>query len=123
MSENKDGNNQMDTDLRKKEEEPDSECGNLSYFTCPVCGELLHKKNLPDMESVIYDNLYHEGGVRIGSLRVWLHCDFEHLYDEEGFTIENPHDLVGYVDTAFDQSGECIKFSLSEVCPAKKKAM
>jgi len=34
-----------------------------------------------------------------------------------------PHDLVGFIDTAFDQSGECIKFSLSEIHPAKKKAM
>jgi len=37
--------------------------------------------------------------------------------------IEDPHDLMGYVDTAFDQAGEYIKFSLSEVYPAKKKVM
>ena len=33
------------------------------------------------------------------------------------------HDLVGFIDTAFDQSGECIEFSLSEIHAAKKKVM
>ncbi len=81
MSENKDGNNQMDAE-DEKEEESASKCGNFSYFTCPVCGELLHEENLPDMESVILDNLYYGGDVRIGSLKVLLYCDFEHRYDD-----------------------------------------
>ncbi len=87
-------------------------------FTCPVCGKLLHEKNLPDMESVIYDNLYYRGGVRIGSPRVLLYCDFEHRYDEERFTIENPHSLVGVVDAEFDQ-GECTDFAIAKIRPAE----
>ncbi len=32
-------------------------------------------------------------------------------------------DMVGIIDAGFDQSGECIKFSLPEMHPAKKKVM
>ena len=90
-------------------------------FVCPVCGRLLHEKNLPDMESIIYDNLYDQGGVRIGSPKVRLYCDFEHCYDEEGFTMENPHNLVGAVDAEFDQAGDCTTFVLVEIHPAKER--
>ena len=87
-------------------------------FVCPVCGKLLHEKNLPDMESVIYDNLYYRGGVRIASPKVQLYCYFDHRYDEEGFTIEEPHGLVGVVDAKFDQ-GECTTFAIVEIHPAE----
>lgn len=90
MSENEDGNNQMDAE-DEKERKSDSECGNLSYLTCPVCGELLHEENLPDMESVIYDSLYYGGDNCIGSLKVRLYCVFEHRSGKEGVTIEEPH--------------------------------
>ena len=87
-------------------------------FVCPVCGKLLHEKNLPDMESVIYDNLYYRGGVRIASPKVQLYCYFDHRYDEERFTIENPHSLVGVVDAEFDQ-GECTGFVIAKIRPAE----
>ena len=87
-------------------------------FVCPVCGKLLHEKNLPDMESVIYDNLYYRGGVRIASPKVQLYCYFDHRYDEERFTIEEPHGLVGVIDAEFDQ-GECTGFVIVEIRPAE----
>ena len=123
MSENEDGNNQIDADFKQKGRKSDSECGNFSRFVCPVCCELLHEKNLPDMESVIYDSLYYARDVCIWNSRVQLYCDFEHRYDEEGVIIEEPHDLAGFIDAGVDFSGECIKFPLSEIHPAKKKVV
>ena len=94
--------------------------GNLGEkkFVCPVCGQILHEKNLPDMQSIIYENLYDQGGVRIGSPKVRLYCDFEHFFDEEGLTMDDPHDLVGAVDAEFDQAGDCTRFVLVKILPA-----
>ncbi len=110
MESSKDGTGITDGNFREKK--------SLIY---PVCGNLLHERNLLDKESIIYDNLYHQGRVRIGSPRVRLYCDLEHRYDEEGFTMDDPHDLVGVIDTAFDQSGECIQFEVIEIYPAEKE--
>ena len=112
------------TSLKRFTEGDKNQDGNLEgkKFVCPVCGGFLHEKNLPDMESIIYDNLYDQGGVRIGSPKVRLHCDFEHCFDEEGLTMDNPHDLVAFIDAEFDQAGDCTKFVLSGVHPAKKES-
>ena len=110
MEGSKDGTDNTDGNLREKKS-----------FVCPVCGNLLHERNLLDMESIIYDNLYHQGGVRIGSPRVWLYCDFEHCYDEEGLTMDNSHDLVGVIDAEFDHAGECTAFDIVEIRPAQTK--
>ena len=102
--------------MEDRKEGTDRNCNHgEKKFVCPVCGQLLHERNLPDMHSIIYDNLYLQGGVRIGSPRVRLYCDFEHCFDEEGLTMDNPHDLVGVVDAEFDQEGDCTRFSLSEI--------
>jgi len=110
MERTKDGTDNTDGNFREKKSP-----------ICPVCGNLLHERNLPDMEGIIYDNLYHQGRVRIGSPKVRLYCDFEHCFDEEGFTMDDPHDLVGVIDAAFDQSGECIRFEVIEIRPAEKE--
>ena len=97
--------------------EDGTEPGNLGEkkFVCPVCGRLLHKKNLLDMESIIYDNLYHKGRLRICSSRVHLCFDFKHCYNEEGFRMDDSHSLVGVVDAEFDQAGDCTRFVLKEI--------
>lgn len=101
---------------RRDSTEPDN-LGEKRLF-CPVCGQILHERNLPDMQSIIYENLYAQGGVRIGTPKVRLYCNFEHYFDEEGLTMDNPHDLVGIADAEFDKSGECTAFELVEICPA-----
>jgi len=86
---------------------------------CPVCGRPLHDDNLVDAKSIVEDNLYYVGGVLIVS-DVWLHCNFEHRYTEEGTTMENPHKLIAVVKAAFDKKGKCITFDIVEVHPAEK---
>jgi len=108
--EGKDGTGSTDGNFREKKS-----------LICPVCGNLLHEKNLPDMEGIIYDNLYHLGGVRIGSPKVRLYCDFEHCYDGEGFTMDDPHELVGVIGAAFDHAGECTAFDIVEIRPAQRE--
>jgi len=83
-------------------------------FVCPVCEKPLHTSNLVDMKSIVEDNLYYVGGVKIVSDTI-LHCDFEHRYDEEGFTLENPHPLVATVKAAFDITGDCIHFTIVDI--------
>jgi len=118
MSENKDGNGQMDTDFGdEKDKESDSECENFSTFICPVCGKLLHEVNLPDQESIIEDSLYHVGGFRIVNSQIQLHCDFVHRFEKEEVTMDQPHDLTGLVTAVFDGLGNCIQFNLVEVYP------
>ena len=92
----------------------------VATFCCPVCGNPLHETNLPDKESIVKDNLYHEGGVLILSSHVLLRCDFEHLFEKEDITLDEPHELVAFVEAVFDETGECIQFNISEIHPAKK---
>ena len=88
-------------------------------FICPVCGNQLHETNLPDKESIVKDNLYHEGGVLILSSHVLLRCDFEHLFEREDITLDDPHKLVAFVEAAFDESGECTRFVLVGIYAAE----
>jgi len=99
----------MDVILRN-EKEP--------IITCPIDGKPLHVNNLVDVKSIVDDNLYYVGGVLIVG-KVRLLCDFQHHYDEEGATIEEPHTLVAVIDAEFDQSGRCIHFDTVEVQPVK----
>lgn len=86
-------------------------------LVCPVCGNLLHKNNLVDIRSIVEDNLCYIGGVRIVNSKIELHCDFDHRYREEGFTIDEPHGLVAVIDAVFDGAGRCIQFEITKVCP------
>lgn len=81
---------------------------------CPVCRNPLTKMNLVDKKSIVEDNLYFVGGVLIVG-KVRLLCDFQHRYDEEGITLENPHTLTALIDAEFDDKGECIHFDIMEV--------
>jgi len=120
MSENKDGNGQMGTDSRdEKGKESDSECENFSNFICPVCGKSLHEVNLPDQESIIEDSLYYVDGFRIVNSQIQLHCDFEHRFEKEEQTLDEPHGLTGLVNVVFDGLGNCIQFNLVEVYPRR----
>ena len=120
MSENKDGNGQIDTDFRdEKGNESDFECENFSDFICPVCGKLLHEVNLPDQESIIEDSLYYVDGFRIVNSQVQLLCDFVHRFEKEEVTLDEPHDLTGLVIAVFDGSGNCIQFNLVKVHPRR----
>lgn len=67
---------------------------------CPMGGRSLHKDNLVGAKSVVEDNLYDMGGVRIVS-NVRLECDFEHQFNEEGFTMDDLHKLVMVINTEF----------------------
>lgn len=108
-----------DTMKDRKDGTEEQDSGEKITFVCPVCGKLLHERNLPDMHSIIYDNLYLQGGVRIGSPKVRFYCDFEHCFDEEGLTMDNPHDLLGVVDAEFGPAGDCTRFSLSDIRAAE----
>ena len=90
-----------------------------NVIICPVCGNPLHETNLPDKESIVKDNLYHEGGVLILSSHVLLRCDFEHQFEKEDITLDEPHELVAFVETAFDESGECTRFVLVKIHAAE----
>ena len=109
---------------RKKEEEGHTDSGKdlpeehtKERIVCPVCGKVLHEDNLPDKESIVKDNLYHEGGVLILSSHVLLRCDFEHLFEERDISIDDPHQSVAIVSATFDGSGECVQFEIVEVLP------
>jgi hypothetical protein len=84
-------------------------------IVCPVCGRQLHDTNLVDAEGIIDDKIYSEGEVLIVDSEVTLLCEFEHRYDEDGVTIEGPHNLVAVVDAEFDGSGECIRFVITDI--------
>ncbi|KYK28910.1 MAG: hypothetical protein AYK19_20485 [Theionarchaea archaeon DG-70-1] len=84
-------------------------------FFCPVCKKPLHEDNLVDMKSVVEDNLYYVGGVRIMNFRVPLACDFQHHFDKEEVTIDEPHKLVAVVNAEFDGSGKCVHFDIVEI--------
>ena len=87
-------------------------------IVCPVCRKPFHEDNLVDMKSVVEDNLYYVGGVRIVG-NTWLYCDFEHRFDEKGVTMNEPHKLVAVVNAEFDGSGKCIQFDIVEVLPTE----
>lgn len=89
-----------------------------SRIDCPVCGRPLYKGDLVDVKSVVEDNLYDMGGVRLVDSKVRLECDVEHRFDEEGFTLDEPHELVVVVDAVFDGLGNCVQFAIKEVVPA-----
>ncbi len=99
--------------------EEDKEKGDTT-FSCPVCGARLHETNMPDKESIVEDNLYREGGVLMLSSHVLLRCDFEHQFEKEDVTVDEPHGLVALVEAVFDESGECIQFNISKIHPAEK---
>ena len=86
-------------------------------LVCPVCGRLLKKGDLVDAQSVVEENLYDMGGVRIVDSHVRLECDVEHRFDEKGFTMDEPHELVVVVDAVFDGLGSCVQFAITEVLP------
>jgi len=98
---------QADIDLFEEHEE------NMR-FICPVCRKSLHEDNLVNMKSIVEDNLYYVGGVCIVG-DVQLYCDFEHQFDKEEVTMNEPHKLVAVVNAEFDGSGACIQFKIVEV--------
>jgi len=88
-------------------------------FICPVCGKLISGKYLPDIQGYIEERLYFAGGFRVISQTI-LECDFEHFYDQEkDEMLEEHHSLVATVETAFDTSGKCYQFNISEIRPAE----
>jgi hypothetical protein len=83
---------------------------------CPVCGKRLHENNLVDRKSVVEDNLYYVGGVRIVNSRVQLHCDFEHQFNIQGIRMDKSHPLVAVVEAVFDAKA-CTNFEIVEILP------
>lgn len=83
---------------------------------CPVCGKRLHKNNLVDRKSIVDDNLYYVGGVRIVNSRVQLQCDFEHQFDIQGLRMDESHPLVAVVEAVFNEK-ECIELKIVEILP------
>ncbi len=87
-------------------------------IACPVCGKVMSEKYLPDTKGFIDERLYFCNGFRVIAATV-LECDFYHVYDEEEETmLEEPHDLTATVNVAFDKSGKCTAFDITEVRPA-----
>jgi hypothetical protein len=84
---------------------------------CPVCGSQLHEINLVDKEGIIDEMLYSYEGLLIVDSEVTLLCECEHRYDEEEFTLGDPHKIVTVVDAVFDGSEECTQFEITEIRP------
>lgn len=97
--------NHSDADVGRKHEKD---------TICPVCKKLLHKDNLVDMKSIVEDVLSIDG-VRIVGCTVRLECDCKHRFDEEGFTLDEPHKLVAVVTVEFDETGKCVQFAITEI--------
>ena len=105
-------------DDRKKKEQTGTVVKD-DILACPVCGRPLYKGDLVDVESVVEENLYDLGGVRIVDSHVRLECDVEHRFDEKGFTLDEPHELVVVCDAVFDGLGSCVQFAIAEVVPVE----
>lgn len=107
--------------MKKMEEKEHADKGidslstSKEVFVCPVCKTPLNTINLVDAKSIVHDNLYYVGGILIADSHMCLYCDFEHRYDENGNTLENPHPLIAKVRAVFDTSGECVHFDILEV--------
>lgn len=86
-----------------------------SKIVCPICGEELHEDNLPDVKSVVTENLYYLGGVVIVNSSVWLLVDFWHEFTGGGVTLDNPHPLTAVLMGEFDGQGGCIHFEIKEI--------
>jgi hypothetical protein len=88
--------------------------------TCPVCGRLLGDQNLPDIEGVIKDGIFHlDENNRIINSRVTIEHEFDHFYnEEENKEMNEPHSLVSIIEAEFDDKGDCIRFDILEVRPA-----
>jgi hypothetical protein len=91
------------------------------HCTCPVCGKLLGDQNLPDIEAVIKDEIFHlDENNRIVNSRVTIEHEFDHFYDEEeDKEMNEPHSLVSVIEAEFDSKGNCIRFDIVEVHPTE----
>jgi predicted transcriptional regulator len=87
---------------------------------CPVCGRLLGDQNLPDIEGVIKDEIFHlDENNRIVNSRVTIEHEFDHFYnEEENKEMNEPHSLISIIETEFDEKGACIRFDILEIRPA-----
>lgn len=79
-----------------------------------MCRMRLHKNNLVDSKSIIEDNLYYVGGVRIVNSHMQLHCDFEHQFNIDGLRMDESHPLVAVVEAVFNEK-ECVNFKIVEI--------
>jgi hypothetical protein len=91
------------------------------HCICPVCGKLLGDQNLPDIEAVIKDEIFHlDENNRIVNSRVTIEHEFEHFYDEEeDKEMNEPHSLISVIEAEFDSKGDCIRFDIVEVRPTE----
>jgi hypothetical protein len=83
---------------------------------CPVCGKKL-SKHLPNMVSVVEEQIHDIENIRFVNSEVVVECDFDHCRDEEDedFPLEVPHPLVAVIKLAFDNTGMCSQFNYLEV--------
>lgn len=88
-------------------------------IVCPVCKKKLPECDLPDKDSVIYDNVYFESGIKIMDSHVRIHCQFSHMHDEQENELDESHGLIAVISTHFDGKGECTLFEIVELLDQK----
>ncbi len=87
-------------------------------FICPVCGGILGKRNLPDAEAVIDNEIYYCTESRIINSTVILEHSFNHYYnEEEDHVMDEPHNLRAVIEAEFDNSKKCTAFCVVRVYP------
>lgn len=81
-------------------------------IVCPVCKKVVHECDLPNKVGVIDENLYFGSGILIVDSDVTLYRRFEHMHEEQQDVVDEPHDIVGVLNTHFDETGECTVFEI-----------
>jgi len=81
---------------------------------CPVCGKELGD-HVPDMESVLAELSYNDKDIRIMTEEVVIEVDFDHVLDEEGFSLDEPHPLVAVIKIRFDRTGKGISYEVLQI--------
>lgn len=90
-------------------------------FICPACGGTLGENNLPDLKSVVTDNICDEGNFKIIHTPMTLKYLFLHGYNEEEDTeLEESHLVFAYIELVFDDTGDCIMFNITGVAPCSQ---
>jgi hypothetical protein len=99
---------------------PQKEQSHSEKIVCPVCKKVVHEVDLPNKESVIDENLYFGSDILIVDSDVTLYRKFEHMHDEQQGALVEPHDIVGVLNTHFDETGECTSFEIVELLDVKE---
>jgi len=68
--------------------------------------------------SILYVSKYlsYDGkSIRIVTPEVVIEADFDHVFDEEGLSLDKPHPLVAVIKIRFDSSGKAISYEVLQI--------